>query len=83
MLESLIFIILLLNIIIRLFQHLILFQGLIILFMNSLQLLGITSQEKFNKSYFFKNFLLFNNSFYWKINTFYINNEAEDSYKKS
>ena len=54
-----------------------------VLLMNSLQLLGITSQEKFNKSYFFKNFVLFNYSFYWKINTNNINNEAEDSYKKS
>ena len=51
--------------------------------MNSLQLLGITSQEKFNKSHFFKNIVLFNNSFYWKINTNNINNEIEDSFKKS
>ena len=72
-----------LSLIILFFLHSDLYQGLMVLLMNSLQLLGITSQEKFNKSYFFKNFVLFNNSFYWKINTNNINNEAEDSYKKS
>ena len=58
-----------LSLIILFFLRSDLYQGLMVLLMNSLQLLGITSQEKFNKSHFFKNIVLFNNSFYWKINT--------------